>query len=93
MKRNGKIYWRDENMIPDSCLFCKGKVHEGLTNFVGRAGEEVVIIEHIPATVCERCGEAYYSPETSKKIDVIMRQAHQKKLCLRPIPPGIIEYA
>jgi len=79
-------------MIPEACLFCKGKVHKGLKDFVGRAGDEVIIIEHIPAVVCDRCGEAYYSPETSNKIDEIMKQAHQKKLCLRPIPAGIVEY-
>jgi YgiT-type zinc finger domain-containing protein len=79
-------------MIPETCLFCKGKVNEGYTDFLGRAGDEVIIIKHIPAVICERCGEAYYSPETSKKIDEIMRQAHQKKLCLRPVPAVIIEY-
>ena len=75
-------------MIPDRCSFCKGKLREGKTEFMAHAGGEVIVIKDVPAYVCEQCGEAYYTTGTSRKIDEVMRNAHQKKLCMRPLPPG-----
>ena len=75
-------------MIPDRCSFCKGKLREGKAEFMAHAGDEVIVIKDVPAYVCEQCGEAYYTTGTSRKIDGVMRDAHQKKLCMRPLPAG-----
>ena len=75
-------------MIPDRCSFCKGKLHPGKTECLAHAPGEVIVIKDIPAYVCEQCGEAWYSAETSRKIDAVMRDAHQKKLCMHPLPAG-----
>ena len=75
-------------MIPDLCSFCKGKLREGKTEFMAHAGGEVIVIKDVPAYVCEQCGESYYTTGTSRKIDGVMRDAHQKKLCMRPLPAG-----
>lgn len=70
------------------CTFCRGKLKQGTTEFIARAGGEVVIIKDVPAYVCEQCGEAYYTTTTSRKIDSVMRDVHKKKLCVRPVPAG-----
>jgi YgiT-type zinc finger domain-containing protein len=75
-------------MIPDRCRFCKGKLREGTTEFLAHAADEVIVIKDVPAFVCEQCGEAYFTAGTSRKIDGVMRDAHQKKLCMRPLPAG-----
>ncbi len=75
-------------MIPERCSFCKGSLHAGTTEFLAHAAGEVVVIRDVPAYVCEHCGEAYFTTETSRKIDGIMRDAHKKKLCMRPLPAG-----
>ncbi len=72
----------------DHCALCNGKLEVNTTKFMARAGGEVVIINDVPALVCEQCGEAYYTVEVSRKIDSIMSEAHQKKLCVRPVPAG-----
>jgi len=78
-------------MIPDQCSFCRGKLVKGKTEFIARAGHEVVVIKDVPAFVCEQCGEAYFDIEISRKIDDIMRDAHQGKLCVRPLAAGEVE--
>jgi YgiT-type zinc finger domain-containing protein len=78
-------------MIPSQCSFCKGKLVEGKTEFIARAGNEVVVIKDVPAWVCEQCGEAFFTAPVSRKIDNIMRDAHQGKLCLRPLAAGEVE--
>jgi len=75
-------------MIPDRCSFCKGKLHEGKTEFLAHATGEVIVIKDVPVYVCEQCGEAWYTAETSRKIDGVVQDAHQKKLCMRPLPAG-----
>ncbi len=78
-------------MIPDQCSFCRGKLAKGKTEFIARAGNEVVVIKEVPAFVCEQCGEAYFEMEISRKIDHVMRDAHQGKLCVRPLAAGEVE--
>ena len=55
---------------------------------MAHAAGEVIVIKDVPAYVCEQCGEAYYAAAISRNIDRVMRDAHQKKLCIRPFPAG-----
>jgi len=45
-----------------------------------------------PAYICDRCGEAYYTVETSRKIDAVMVDAHSGRLCCRPLAAGEVEF-
>ena len=36
--------------------------------FMARVGDEIIVIRDVPAFICDRCGEAYYSAEVSRKI-------------------------
>jgi YgiT-type zinc finger domain-containing protein len=78
-------------MKPDRCSFCKGKLHEGKTEFVAKVRDEVISIKDVPAYVCENCGEAYFTPEISRKIDEVMRDFHRGKLLAHPIAAGEVE--
>ena len=78
-------------MKPDICSFCKGKLEKGETEFVAKVDSEVISIKSVPAYVCNECGEAYYPPEVSGKIDKIMREFHEGKLLAHPIPAGEID--
>jgi YgiT-type zinc finger domain-containing protein len=76
---------------PTKCSFCEGKLQRGKTEFVARVEDEVIVIKEVPAYVCEQCGESYYTPEISRKIDEIMREFHRGKLLVRPLAAGEIE--
>ncbi|MFQ6056506.1 MAG: type II toxin-antitoxin system MqsA family antitoxin [Methanosarcinales archaeon] len=78
-------------MKPDRCSFCNGKLYEGKTEFVAKIGNEVISIKGVSAYVCENCGEAYFTPEISKKIDEVMRDFHEGRLLVRPIAAGEVE--
>ncbi len=73
---------------PDTCSFCRGKLQQKETEFVARVNDKVIVIKDIPAHVCENCDEAYFEPDTSRKIDVIMQQFHENKLLTRPLAAG-----
>ncbi len=78
-------------MRPYKCDLCNGKLQKGKTEFVAKVGDKVVVIKGIPVYICEECGEAYFMPEISRKIDKIMREFHEGKLLMRPIAAGEIE--
>ncbi|WP_342636677.1 type II toxin-antitoxin system MqsA family antitoxin [Methanosarcina acetivorans] len=77
---------------PDRCSFCKGKLVEGKTGFVAKVGEQIIAIKDVSAYVCENCGEAYYTPEVSRKIDIIMKKFHESKLLLHLVAAGELSF-
>ena len=78
-------------MTSERCTFCKGTLHEGTAELIARAGDGIIVIMDIPALICDRCGEAYYSVEVSRKIDAVMVDAHSGRLCCRPLAAGEVE--
>lgn len=79
-------------MKPDRCIFCKSKLVEGKTEFVAKVREQFIAIKDVSAYVCENCGEAYYTPEVSRKIDLVMKKFHESKLLLHPVAAGELSF-
>ncbi len=78
-------------MERDRCSFCKGKLSNGKTEFIAKVGDVVISIKSVPAYVCENCGEAYFTPEISRKIDEIMEDFHEARLLAHPLAAGEVE--
>lgn len=38
------------------------------------------------------CGEAYYTPEVSRKINIVMKKFHEFKLLLYPLAVGELSF-
>jgi YgiT-type zinc finger domain-containing protein len=38
-----------------------------------RVGEDLVVIEEVPATVCENCGERVFTPEVTRRVQTVAR--------------------
>ncbi len=55
------------------CCHCAGKTREARHDFMARVGDEIVIIKHVPALICDACGEVEYTLEVSREIDVIRK--------------------
>ena len=58
-----------------NCVVCKhGTTHPGFATVTLQRGETTVILKHVPAEVCENCGEYYLSSDVSGQV---MRRAEQ----------------
>jgi YgiT-type zinc finger domain-containing protein len=55
-----------------SCNVCHGKVEKKLTTFTQWYRERFVIVENVPAWVCERCGETYYDPDIAEQVQSLV---------------------
>lgn len=58
---------------PSSCPACGGPVTErDVTLALPEPGEATRIVEHVPAGVCEVCGEQFLKAETVDKLDKLL---------------------
>jgi YgiT-type zinc finger domain-containing protein len=53
------------------CYFCKGKVAAGHIRHIHRWGNQVFILENVPAEICQQCGEVYFAPNVLAEMDKI----------------------
>lgn len=55
----------------DPCEYCEGQVKLGQVTVDLRRGDALVVIGHVPAEVCARCGYKYFSPDVVDKLQHI----------------------
>jgi len=51
------------------CYFCKGNVKTDRITHIHRWGKQVIILEDVPADVCQQCGEVYFGPDVLHAMD------------------------
>lgn len=61
------------------CYFCKGKVVEKEIDLVRKWKGKYILIEGVPAGVCEQCGEKYFKNEVAEEMDLIMQTAAEEE--------------
>ena len=57
------------------CVFCGGELKHTTVTFSYEDHEPYILVEHVPADVCSKCGERLYSPEVT---DTLLRFAKQQ---------------
>ena len=55
-------------MTEAKCPLCKATMSEGKTDLTLRRGRSVVVVEGVPALVCQACGEASLSSDVSQTV-------------------------
>jgi YgiT-type zinc finger domain-containing protein len=55
------------------CYFCKGNIEKKLVIVECEYNGKKIIIEDVPAEVCEQCGEKYFNSETTLKLEKIKK--------------------
>jgi YgiT-type zinc finger domain-containing protein len=55
------------------CYLCKGVVEKKLVMVEREWNGKKIIIEGVPAEVCEQCGEKYFDSETTLKLEKIKK--------------------
>jgi YgiT-type zinc finger domain-containing protein len=56
------------------CYLCGGATERRNVTAENWWGDELALVENVPAWVCQQCGEAYFDAETTKQLD-LLRQA------------------
>ncbi len=50
------------------CVFCAGTLEDNVVTFAYEEEDKYLFVEHVPALVCNKCGERIYSPEVTDKL-------------------------
>ncbi len=61
------------------CAICGGIQKEEITKLELWVDGKLIVIEDVPAKVCENCGEKYFSAKVSKHIDALLESAGEAK--------------
>jgi YgiT-type zinc finger domain-containing protein len=51
------------------CYLCGGKTTSQRVTAENWWGDELALVENVPAWVCENCGEQYFDAKISKQLD------------------------
>ena len=67
----------------NSCEYCDGRLKERTVRVVRSRGARMVVIEKVPARVCDRCGMRYYAGPVVRQMDAILKKRKQAKRTLK----------
>ena len=61
------------------CLCCQSEKLSSMTKpYFYAAGDNYIIIENVPCTLCESCGEVFCSTNVLERVEEIIEQIGQK---------------
>ena len=56
------------------CIFCKGKIGKGRTDYIENNKKHVILIRDVPCEKCGQCGETYFDHNIVQAIERILNQ-------------------
>lgn len=64
------------------CLYCRGELQRKLVNYTANRNGYHLIIDDVPAWVCNQCGEPMFDEETVTAIQAMLTEmdSHRHKL-------------
>ncbi|MFW5923155.1 MAG: type II toxin-antitoxin system MqsA family antitoxin [Planctomycetota bacterium] len=63
----------------EKCPICGGEMEGGETTFSVELGFGVVVVRHVPARVCQICGESWIEDSTAERLERIVDSARREK--------------
>lgn len=63
-----------------TCPLCGGTKHPGTTTFTVELGFGVVVIRHVPATICTQCGTDWIADDVAARLEALVDDARKKRL-------------
>jgi len=83
--RNGSKE-RNQPTAGETCYFCsRGTLEEKHVTVDFRWGEQLVIIENVPANVCNECGERYYAAKIVRQMEQIAKERRKEREIRVPV--------
>ena len=74
------------NNVLTKCQACGGKIVKKRVSVENWWGDNLTIVEDVPALVCESCGERYFDAETSLLLDQLRRKASYRPKRIMEVP-------
>ena len=72
------------------CLYCRGQLVQKQVSYAANRKGYHLIIDDVPAWVCEQCGEVTFSRETTEKI---CRMVHSEAEPIRTVSLNVFAFS
>ena len=69
----------DEPVVRNRCPLCGGRVGPGHTTFTADTETCVIVVRHVPASVCAQCGESWLDDETAGNLKRTVNEARARR--------------
>ena len=56
------------------CLVCRSEMVDRKITVDLRIADDLLIVEEVPANVCDRCGEKVFTPEVTRRLQTLAKQ-------------------
>lgn len=60
----------------ESCPNCRGKLVKKNIRFVEEINGRIIVVDNLPALVCEQCGEKFFTPDVLDYIIELTKGQH-----------------
>ena len=71
--------------MDDVCERCRfGRISATTACFIGKLGNDPLVVSAIPAYACDMCGLLEYDPEALRALDNLIRQPESAPTMVRP---------
>ena len=61
-----------------TCALCGGALKDSATTFTVDYGYGLFVARHVPAKVCNQCGESWIGDQTSARLEELLEQAKSR---------------
>lgn len=86
MKPKKKVVTKGRANMAETCYFCmRGILEVKRVTVDFRWGNQLTIIENVPAKVCNECGERYYSAPVVRQMEQIAKEGRKEKELQVPV--------
>ena len=69
----------------NKCSVCHNQIVSKNITYTQWYKGELIVVENVPAEVCQNCGEEYFSPATVDKIQKVIELHHTSKTIKVPV--------
>ena len=79
--------WVQKKEVVMKCPLCRGKMVKGVTDLPTLGENQLVVVQNVPAFVCDECGDAFVEIASARKVEEILSSAKRDGITL-----GFIRY-
>lgn len=83
--QSGPMKEQEEEKKMNKCLRCDGNLIKRKVKVEKWVNGKLIIVENVPAFVCEKCQEKYYDAETSLRLDEYFHETKPNKVIEVPV--------
>jgi YgiT-type zinc finger domain-containing protein len=74
------------------CYICGNKLNKKKVDIARYWGEELIVLHHVPALLCKKCGNRYFEAKISARVDERIKQALRKRSSFESINIPVVSF-